>query len=50
MIIIIPADILKISEFCKNAWPKNDADAPKMTKTVENPRQNRINGKKLIFF
>ena len=48
--ITIPAEILNTSEFCSNACPKNDADAPKRTNTVENPRQNRINGKKLIFF
>ena len=48
--MIIPADNLKISEFCKKTWPKKDAEAPNMTKTVEKPRQNRIKGKKLIFF
>ena len=48
--MIIPADNLKISEFCKKAWPKKDAEAPSMTKTVEKPRQNRIKGSKLIFF
>ena len=50
IIIIIPAAILKISEFCKSVWPKNDADAPKRTKTVEKPKQNKINGKKFISF
>ena len=48
--MIIAADNLKISEFCKKAWPKKDAEAPNMTKTVEKPRQNRIKGSKLIFF
>ena len=46
----IPAEILNTSEFCSNACPKKDADAPKRTNTVENPKQNKINGKKLIFF
>ncbi len=46
----IPAEILNASEFCKSAFPKKDADAPKITNTVENPKQNKINGKKLIFF
>jgi hypothetical protein len=50
IIITIPATILKISEFCKSVWPKNDADAPNRTKTVENPKQNKINGKKVISF
>ena len=48
--ITIPAEILNTSEFCNNACPKKDADAPKRTKTVENPRQNKINGKKFISF
>ena len=48
--ITIPAEILNTSEFCKSVWPKKDADAPKITKTVENPRQNKINGKKFISF
>ena len=50
MTITIPAIILKISEFCKKDLPMKDADAPKITKTVEKPKQNKINGKKLIFF
>ena len=50
IIIIIPAKILKISEFCKRVCPKKDADAPKIINTVENPKQNNTNGKKLIFF
>ena len=41
--------ILKTSEFCKNIWPKKDAEAPKIINTVEKPRQNKINGKKFIF-
>ena len=48
--ITIPAEILKTSEFCNNACPKKDADAPKRTNTVENPKQNKINGKKIDFF
>ena len=48
--ITIPADILNTSEFCSNACPKKDADAPKRTNTVENPKQNKINGKKFIIF
>ena len=50
IIIITPAEILKTSEFCNSACPKKDADAPKRTNTVEKPKQNKINGKKLIFF
>ena len=46
----IPAKILNTSEFCKSACPKNDTDAPKITNIVENPKQNKINGKKFIFF
>ena len=46
----IPAKILNTSEFCNSACPRNDADAPKITNTVEKPKQNKINGKKLIFF
>ncbi len=48
--ITSPAKILNTSEFCNSVCPKNDADAPKITKTVEKPMQNKINGKKLIFF
>ena len=48
--IIIPAKILNISEFCKSACPKKDADAPKITNTVEKPRQNKINGKIFVCF
>ena len=48
--ITIPAKILNNSEFCKSACPKKDADAPKITNTVEKPIQNKINGKKFIFF
>ena len=50
IIITIPAEILNTSEFCNRACPKTDADAPKITNTVENPKQNKINGKKLILF
>ena len=44
IIIIIPAKILNICEFCKRIWPKKDAVAPKIIKTVENPKQNKIRG------
>ena len=47
--IIIPAIILKVSEFCKSVCPRNDAEAPKITNTVEKPKQNSINENKLIF-
>ena len=50
IIIIIPAIILKTSEFCKSAWPKKDAEAPNNTNTVENPKQNRTRGKKFVCF
>ena len=43
--ITIPAKILSTSEFCNSACPKNDADAPKTTKTVEKPKQNKISEK-----
>ena len=48
--IIIPAKILNISEFCKNNLPNKEAEAPKIIKTVEKPKQNKINGKIFIFF
>ena len=48
MIIKIPAKILNISEFCNNVCPKYDAEAPKIINTVEKPKQNKTNGKKLI--
>ena len=47
--IIIPAIILKISEFFKSACPKNEAEAPKIINTLENPKQNRTRGNKFIF-
>ena len=50
MIIIIPAVILKISEFCKSVWPKKEAEAPKIINTVEKPKQNKIKGKIFILF
>ena len=49
IIITIPAAILKISEFCRSFCPKKDAEAPKIINTVENPAQNKINGKNFIF-
>ena len=49
IIIIIPAIILRISEFCKSAWPKKEAEAPKIVNTLEKPKQNRTRGNKLIF-
>ena len=49
IIIIQPATILKNSEFCKSVLPKKDAEAPKITKTLEKPKQKRIKEKRLIF-
>ena len=49
IIIIIPAITLKVSEFCKSFCPRNDAEAPKITNTVEKPKQNSINENKFIF-
>ena len=48
-IITTPAITLKVSEFCNKVWPKYDADAPKIIKTVEKPKQNKIIGKIFIF-
>ena len=48
IIIKIPAKILNISEFCKRICPRKDADAPRIIKTVEKPKQNKTNGKKFI--
>ena len=50
IIIIIPATILKVSEFFNKVWPKNDADAPNKIKTVEKPKQNKTNGTNFTFF
>ena len=47
---MIPANNLSICEFCKNNFPNKDADAPKIIKTVEKPKQNKIKGKGFIFF
>ena len=47
--ITIPAEILNTSEFWSNACPKRDADAPKITKTLEKPKQNKIKENKFIF-
>ncbi len=49
-IIIIPAITLNVSEFWRSVWPKIEAEAPKITNTVEKPKQNKINGKKFVFF
>ena len=49
IIIIIPANILKTSEFCKSVFPKKDAEAPKITNTLEKPKQNKIKEKTFIF-
>ena len=49
IIIITPAIILKNSEFCKSAFPKKDAEAPKIINTLEKPKQNRTRGNKFIF-
>ena len=50
IIIIKPATILNVCEFCKNICPKNDAAAPNIIKTNEKPNVNSINGIKFIFF
>ena len=50
IIIIIPAKILSISEFCKSACPRKDAEAPKAIKTLEKPKQNRIKENRFVFF
>lgn len=49
IIIIIPATILKISEFCKKICPIKETVAPRIIKTVEKPRQNSKRGVKFIF-
>ena len=49
-IIIKPATILNVCEFCKRICPKKEAAAPKIIKTKENPKENNINGIKFIFF
>ena len=48
--IMIPAITLKIFEFCRNICPITDAVAPKIIKTVENPKQNKTNGETLFLF
>ena len=48
--IIKPATILNVSEFCKRTWPKYDAAAPKIIKTKEKPKENNIRGVRFIFF
>ena len=45
----MPAIILKTSEFCKSVFPKKDAEAPKITNTLEKPKQNKIKEKTFIF-
>ena len=42
IIIIIPAIILKLLEFCNNKFPIKEAVAPKLIKTRENPTVNKI--------
>ena len=51
-IIIIPAIILKSSEFTKKKLPINEAVEPKAIKTKENPRVKKIvlTTTKLLFF
>ena len=51
-IIIIPAIILKRSEFTKKKLPINEAVEPKAIKTKENPRVKKIvlTTTKLLFF
>ena len=46
----MPAIILRISEFFKSACPKKEAEAPKIIKTLEKPKQNKTRGNKFIFF
>ena len=50
IMIIKPATILNVCEFCKRTWPRYDADAQKIIKTNENPNKNNIKGNKSIFF
>ena len=50
IIMIIPATILNVCEFSKRIFPKKEAAAPKIIKTKENPKENKIKGTKLIFF
>ena len=49
IIIIKPAIILNVSEFCSNTCPKQEAAAPNIIKTKEKPKVNNINGLMLIF-
>ena len=42
IITITPASNLNSFEPFKNDWPINDAVAPKLTKIVENPNENKI--------
>ena len=49
MIIIKPAIILSGKEFFNKILPKNVADAPKIIKTTEKPRVNKIIGTKFTF-
>ena len=49
IIIIIPAKTLRIWEFAKRIFPRKDAVAPKIIKTVEKPKQNKIKGNNLTF-
>ena len=50
IIITTPAIILRACEFCKKILPKKEAVAPNIINTNENPKENNINGIKLIFF
>ena len=47
---MMPAKILKSSEFCKNVCPKREAEAPRITNTVEKPKQNKISENIFILF
>ena len=49
MIIVMPAIILNVCEFCKRTCPKKEAVAPNTINTKEKPSVNIINGNKLIF-
>ena len=49
-IITKPAAILSSYEFCNNTCPKKVEAAPKIIKTIEKPKVNKMIGIKLTFF
>ena len=49
MIIITPAIILSGYELLNKIFPKKVADAPKIIKTTEKPKVNKIIGVKFTF-